>query len=377
MRRASALILFLIFAVPTLAQERTHDITPDDYATVNTITEIAVSPDGKQVAYCLATWDRKADNRKTDLWVVDSDGKGKPKQLTKDRGGYHAPKWSADGKSIYALASRGAKAKTQVWKVPLDGEPSAMTEVMDGVTGFDYAPKADAVFYTVDAKAEPKDDFAALRKKFDMPEYSGGKRTVSELYRLDAKKGAKPEILINDKRYIREFAVTRDGKRIAMVTAIDDTVVKSEGESRVDVWEDGKIVTPPTDVYRAKAASPHAWLENLAWNPDGTRFAFCAIFDAYPTEVIIGDVTAGKWETYRMPRTRHVRGYGSSIEWRSSSVLCYLCEGAAQVGVDEYTVNRAEPTLATTANTYMLVNFVAYGFSCLPGDRKDRLAQKC
>ena len=59
-----------------------------------------------------------------------------------------------------------------------------------------------------------------------------------------------------------------------MISAFDDSVLKSEGESRVDVWEGGKVTTPPTDVYRAKAATPYAWLESLAWNPDGTRFAF-------------------------------------------------------------------------------------------------------
>ena len=177
MRRAIALILFVTFAIPTLAQERTHDITPDDYATVNTITEIAVSPDGKQVAYCLATWDRKADNRRTDLWVVSTDGKGKLRQLTKDRANDHAPKWSADGKSIYVLANRKKDketkppldGKTQVWKVPLEGEPVAVTKVKAGITGYDYAPKADEVFYSVDASTTDEDDFAALRRSSPNP----------------------------------------------------------------------------------------------------------------------------------------------------------------------------------------------------------------
>ena len=66
MRRAVAACFFLWFALSASAQERTHDITPEDYASVNTITEIAVSPDGKQVAYCLATWDKKADNRRAE-----------------------------------------------------------------------------------------------------------------------------------------------------------------------------------------------------------------------------------------------------------------------------------------------------------------------
>ena len=102
-----------MLSVPAAGQERTHDITPDDYASVNTITEIAVSPDGKRVAYCLATWDKKADNRRTDLWVVDTDGKGKPVQLTKDRANERHPKWSADGKAIHVLANRKTKGRPE------------------------------------------------------------------------------------------------------------------------------------------------------------------------------------------------------------------------------------------------------------------------
>ncbi len=205
----------------------------------------------------------------------------------------------------------------------------AVTQVKGGITGYDYAPKADALFFTVDATATDEDEFSALRKKFDKPEYGSGKRTVSEVFRLNAKdEKAKPEKLIADKRYIREFAVTQDGKRDR-----DGLSHRRHGaevrrrEPRGRVGESGEGSSrPPTDVYRAKAASPHAWLEDLAWNPDGTRFAFCAIFDAYPTEIIIGEVKDGKWETSRMPRKEdaQVRGYGSPLQWLSNDELVYL-----------------------------------------------------
>ena len=72
---------------------------------------------------------------------------------------------------------------------------------------------------------------------------------MSEIHKLDLGTW-RTEKVVDEERYIRSFAATRDGKKIAMVSAFDDTVVKSEGESRVDVWADGKVVTPLIDAYR-------------------------------------------------------------------------------------------------------------------------------
>ena len=133
--------------------------------------------------------------------------------------------------------------------------------------------------------------------------------------------------MIAEKRYVREFAVTQDGKRIAMVTAIDDTVVKSEGESRVDVWDaetDKVIVTPPTDVYRAKAASAvrlariprvepgrHAvrLLRHLRRLPGGGHRRRA---EGWEVDDDADDATG---------KAMHVRGYGSPLKWTRSDVL--------------------------------------------------------
>jgi Tol biopolymer transport system component len=150
--------VILLYAPVLTAQERTHDITPEDYFTLATITEVSVSPDGKQVAYCEGRWDKADDGRKTDLWVVPV-LEGRPLRLTGDRANDRHPKWSADGKSIYFLGNRKREGEkqppydgtTQVWKINPDGtELKAVTKIEGGLSGYDYAPKADAIFYSKD-----------------------------------------------------------------------------------------------------------------------------------------------------------------------------------------------------------------------------------
>ncbi|MEO2091092.1 MAG: prolyl oligopeptidase family serine peptidase, partial [Gemmataceae bacterium] len=153
---------------------------------------------------------------------------------------------------------------------------------------------------------------------------------VSEIHRLDVTSW-RVERVVAEKRYVREFVVTQDGKKIAMISAFDDTVVKSEGESRVDVWEAGKVVTPPTDAYRKNPKnSPYAWLENLCWSLDGSRFAFTAIHDAYPAEVIVGSEGGSLWTTTAYDRNDEwqVVGYGralgASLVWDKEKLLCHF-----------------------------------------------------
>ena len=80
------LVLAFMLPVTVSADDRTHDVTPEDYVTLAGITEVALSPDGKHVAYCEGRWDKSDDSRKTDLWVVTVDGKSKPMRLTGEMG---------------------------------------------------------------------------------------------------------------------------------------------------------------------------------------------------------------------------------------------------------------------------------------------------
>ncbi len=348
MPRLLSTLAVIALVAPAPAQDAAgkRAVTPEDYFSVALVADLAVSPDGKHVAYCDSRWQKSTDDRKAELWVVPTDGKGKPVRLTSDRANERHPRWAADGKSVYTLASRKREAEkappydgsTQVWRVPLDGgDPKPVTRAEGGVTGFDYAPKTDELFYSVDATATDEDDFTKLRNAYKA-EYHNGSRKVSEVYRLDLD-AWRDEKVVAEKKYVRDLAVTADGRRLAMIVAADDTVVQSEGHSRVVVWDAKTGAVSPTDeAWRKTAGSPYPWLESLAWSPNGARLAYCSIFDAYPTEVIVNEFRDGKWAATRMKRREgvHVRGYGSPLKWRDDQTLGYLGEKAGLVAVYGY-----------------------------------------
>ncbi len=206
MPRHAPFLALLLLAAPAVAQAppRDHDVTPDDYFTLATITDLAVSPDGKRVAYCEARWDAAADNRRSDLWLVATAGGGRPWRLTGDRANDRQPKWDHDGAAVYVLGNRKRPGETappydgstQVWRVKLvpvlgpdvadreAADPQPVTRVQGGVTGYDFA--AGCIWYTTDATATDDDAFARLRAKHKA-EYGHGTRKVSELWRLNVR----------------------------------------------------------------------------------------------------------------------------------------------------------------------------------------------
>jgi dipeptidyl aminopeptidase/acylaminoacyl peptidase len=327
-----------------VAQQPTRPVVVEDYFTLRTITEFATSPTSDRVAYTLAVWDKADDARKSDLWLVNTKTKSETR-LTFDRANDRHLRFSADGQHIYFLGNRKREnetkppydGKTQVWRIHVDGTGlMAVTRIAGGVAEYDLAATANQLFLTTETEFADEDDFAKLRAKYAKNEYGHGVRKVSELHRLDLQTWVL-EKLPTDKRYIRTFAVTRDGKRVAMVSAFDDTVVKSEGESRVDVWENGKTTTPPTEAYRAKAASPYAWLEGLTWSPDGTKFSFVAIHDAFPAEAIVGDLSSAEAQVYKVKREGwQVVGYGRAVgppvQFNPSGNLIVQTEASGIVG---------------------------------------------
>ena len=131
----------------------------------NKLHDVALSPDGRFVAYGQSNGGFSPADTSSDLYLMDLSNLNKVTRLTQSAGRESQLQWAADGRSIYFIASRSGTA--QVWNLPLyGGEALQLTDLPLPVEGFKVSadgkqlalalavkPGCQTLQCTVDAKA--------------------------------------------------------------------------------------------------------------------------------------------------------------------------------------------------------------------------------
>jgi len=322
---------------------RDHNIIYEDYFTQAFIQSLAVSPDGKNIAYIEWRWDQQKDGRNRDLWIVNIETKA-TQRLTYDIGNEENPQWSPDGSAIYFIGhfKHSGEDKppydgsSQVWRITPDGSGLIpITRIPEGIDDYKIAQDGSAVFYSL-SKDYLTDEWSALRQEYkDQLEFGHGLRQVSEMRKLDLSNWRETK-LVDEKCYIHAFALSPDGKRIAMITTPDELNMTQEGWSEVDIFElkTGKVKTLPDELWRAQAPSPYGWLENLTWSKDSKLLAFSVDFDGYPQELFTARFEdSGEVKICKLIRPQGVSAVGG-LKWHpAKEMLCHLGDHKARTRV--------------------------------------------
>ncbi|HEX9492473.1 MAG TPA: hypothetical protein VGA33_04350, partial [Thermoanaerobaculia bacterium] len=145
-------VLLLVFAPAVLAQPR--PFTLDDEMKLRTIVDVKISPDGQQVAYVVSTPNLDKNQHEGALYIGST-------RLGEKLRIFNTPipaprlRWSPDGTMLSLLAFAGDKP--QIFAIPISGgEPRALTEASEGVSGFEWSPNGKSIAYlTRDPTAKP------------------------------------------------------------------------------------------------------------------------------------------------------------------------------------------------------------------------------
>ncbi len=195
-KRANACVVWVGLAVLTIAataraqETAKHPITFDDLIAMHRLAEAELSPDGKWVAYTVATPDMEANRNATNLWMAPAAG-GDAIQLTRT-GKDSSPKWSPDGKTIAFLSARSGDS--QVYVLSMDGgEAHPLTKISTGVDVVKWSPDGKTLAFTSSvypdcvsrASGSPNNDDECNKKRNDEKEKNKVKAHVAEhlLYR--------------------------------------------------------------------------------------------------------------------------------------------------------------------------------------------------
>src|SRR6267142_4770123 len=128
-----------------VSQEAKHPITFDDMIKLHRIAEPQVSPDGKWVAYTVATPDLEANRNASNIWLVPAAG-GDAMQLTQS-GKDSSPVWSPDGKTIAFISARSGDS--QVYLLSMEGgEPHPLTKLSTGADLVKWSPDGKMIALT-------------------------------------------------------------------------------------------------------------------------------------------------------------------------------------------------------------------------------------
>jgi dipeptidyl aminopeptidase/acylaminoacyl peptidase len=241
MRFVLAALFFALCAVPVAlaAAKETHPFGVRDLVAFDRLSEPKVSPDGKWIVFTVSSLDLDANKRRSDLWLVASDGSGL-RQLTRNDASDTSAAWSRDGRTIYFVSTRGGSA--QIWKLSLEGgEAQPATSLPLDVGNFLLSP--DGTKFALSMEVYPGTTPAETKKRMDD---DAARKASGKTY---------------DKLFFRHWDTWADGRRSHIF------VVPVAGGEPVDVMKSMDADAP---------SKPFGGSEEYAFTPDGSAVVFGA-----------------------------------------------------------------------------------------------------
>jgi dipeptidyl aminopeptidase/acylaminoacyl peptidase len=279
------LLGLLAGAVPAAAQTPSFE----DVLSLRQAGAVAMSPDGRQVAFTVRTTEWKDNRYDTEIWL--SREGAAPIQLTRTaKGNATAPRWSPGGAWIGFLSDRGEKQQVYVIGAA-GGEALKVTSAKDGVSDFRWSPDGKWIAFTA---AEPESEATKQRKeKYGEFAIEDGDYVMTHLWVVSVAPekwadGPAPEAtrLTEGTRFtVGNFAWSPDGTELAFDHA-ESPLINAGPSQDISVMILATKAVRPLAAQRGSDSSP-------VWSPDGRWIAYASSG---------GDTTANFYRNVRLMR---------------------------------------------------------------------------
>jgi dipeptidyl aminopeptidase/acylaminoacyl peptidase len=238
------------------AADHAQPFSVQDLVRLERISEVAVAPDGRRVAYTLRSTDMEANKGRTGIWMIDTGRRPPaPQRLTDIAANSNSAEWSADGRFVYFLSNRSGS--TQVWRVAAGGtEARGQTRNMDA-PGADTVQITDLPLDVGSFRVSPKGNriVVSVEVFLDCADLACSKQ------RLDATAHSKAGGVLYSQLFVRHWDTWSDGRRSQLYAMALDDVARG-----TPVNLSGGIGDVPS--------KPFGGREDYAISPDGTEVAF-------------------------------------------------------------------------------------------------------
>lgn len=307
----------LLTPTPTVLAQQKDVFTPLHVAKIRDVGDVAISPDGKTIAYTLnVPRDLSKENdgtANTELHLVDPQS-GKSKGLVTGNVNVGGVTWTPDGKQV-AFLQKGNKDKNlSLYLIsPTTGKMKKVLEHDTSIASFSFSPDGKQVAFLA-TKPTPKALVELRKRGFNQEIYEEeAEPTMVWVALVDGK--AKPRLLkLPGSASDLHWSPTSDKLAVALAPSslIDDAYM----------FKKVRIVDVKTGQILQFIDNPGKMGE-VAWSPDGKHLALIAGADKYdPREgrLWVAPFNGVNWIDILPKYMGHVVG----IAWRDPSTVLFL-----------------------------------------------------